>query len=50
MSSKGKQVPLSLHQHIEKVLLSDINKKLIPPSKVLEISEELFQKDYVLNP
>jgi len=28
-------VPLSLHSHIEKVLLSDIRKKLIPPSKVL---------------
>jgi hypothetical protein len=49
MRSKNKNIPLGLHQHIEKILLSDINKRLIPPSKVLEICEELFEKEYVLN-
>jgi hypothetical protein len=49
MHRKQRIVPLALHRHIEKVLLSDIRKKLIPPSKVLEISEELLQKDYVLD-
>jgi hypothetical protein len=39
MNSRLIPIPKHLQLHLEKVLLSDINKKLIPPSKVLEIAE-----------
>lgn len=36
---KGIALPKQLHTHIEKVLLSDIRRQLIPPATVLEICE-----------
>ena len=42
-------MPLGLHRHVEKVLLSDICRRLITPSKVLEICEEMLEKGYVMD-
>jgi hypothetical protein len=39
---KGVAVPKKLHQHIEQSLMSDIRRGLLPPSKALEICEELL--------
>ena len=42
-------MPLGLHRHVEKVLLSDIRRRVIPPSKVIEICEEMLEKGYVMD-
>lgn len=39
LALRGISLPKKLHRHIESVLLSDIRKKLIPASNVIEICE-----------